>query len=117
MKEASFTYKWNKGRFMVAGNLVKLVKVGTGGRRVGQAVLRAGHTIWPLVRWTSGTVCGQVYTVWASKRSMNRGRRSTRHGRFGRMRREALAYLIQVEADEKGESPDSREASSLGKEC
>jgi len=25
VKEASFTYKWNKGWFMVAGNLVKLV--------------------------------------------------------------------------------------------
>ena len=25
VKEASFTYKWNKGRFMVAGDLVKLV--------------------------------------------------------------------------------------------
>ncbi len=48
MKEASFTYKWNKGRFMVAGDLVKLVKVGTGCRRVGQAALRAGHTIWAL---------------------------------------------------------------------
>ncbi len=92
-------------------------KVGTRGCRVGQAVLRAGHTIWALVRWASGTACGQVYTVWASERSTNRGRRSTRHGKFGRMRREALAYLIQVEADERGESPDSREACSLGKEC
>ena len=26
VKETSFTYKWNKGRFMVPGNLVKLVK-------------------------------------------------------------------------------------------
>ena len=50
---------------MVAGNLVKLVKVGNGCRRVGQVVLRAGHTIWALVRWASGTACGQVYTVWA----------------------------------------------------
>ena len=25
MKEASFTYKWNKGQFMVVGNLVKLL--------------------------------------------------------------------------------------------
>ena len=58
VKEASFTYKWNKGQFMVAGNLVKLVKVGAGCRRVGQAVLRAVHTIWALVRWTSGTTCG-----------------------------------------------------------
>jgi len=31
-------------------NLVKLVKVGTGFRRVVQAVLRAGHMIWALVR-------------------------------------------------------------------
>ena len=30
MKEASFTYKWNKGGFMVAGNLVKLVNGETG---------------------------------------------------------------------------------------
>lgn len=51
---------------MVARNLVKLVKVGTRCRRVGQAVLRASHTIWALVRWKSGTACGQVYTVWAS---------------------------------------------------
>lgn len=50
---------------MVAGCLVKLVKVGTGCRKVVQAVLRAGHTIWALVRWTSGTAFGQVYTVWA----------------------------------------------------
>lgn len=25
VKEASFTYKWRKGRFMIAGDLVKLV--------------------------------------------------------------------------------------------
>ena len=25
VKEASFTYKWNKGRFMIARNLMKLV--------------------------------------------------------------------------------------------
>ena len=30
VKEASFTYKWNKGQFMVAGNLVKLVNGETG---------------------------------------------------------------------------------------
>jgi len=62
VKEASFTYKWNKGRFMVAGNLVKLVKVGTRCRRVGQLVLRAGHTIWALVRWASGTAFGRLST-------------------------------------------------------
>ena len=50
---------------MIEGCLVKLVKVGTGCRRVEQTVLRAGHTIWALVRLASGTACGQVYTVWA----------------------------------------------------
>ncbi len=58
VKEASFTYKWNKGWFMVVGNLVKLVKVGTECRRVGQVVLRDGHMIWALVRWACGTACG-----------------------------------------------------------
>ena len=65
MKEV-VSHEVNKGWFVVARNLVKLVKVGTGCRRVGQAVLRAGHTIWALVRWESGIACGQVYTVCAS---------------------------------------------------
>lgn len=32
----------------------------------------------------------------------------TRHGKFERMRREALAYLIQVEEVERRESLDSK---------
>ena len=73
MKEA-ISHEVDKGWFMVARNLEKLVKVGTRYRRVGQAVLRAGHTIWALVRWASGIACGQVYTVWAfvTKRRANR---------------------------------------------
>lgn len=58
------SHKWDKGRFMVARCLVKLVKVGTGFHRVEHTVLCAGHTIWALVRWASGTACGKVYTVW-----------------------------------------------------
>ena len=43
------------------------MKVGTGGRRVGQAVLRAApHDLGVFQELTSGTACGQVYMVWAS---------------------------------------------------
>lgn len=58
MEEDSLMYKWNKGRFMIEWNLVKLVKVGTKCCRIRKAVLHAGHTIWALVRWASGTACG-----------------------------------------------------------
>lgn len=43
------------------------MKVGTGGRRVGQAVLRVvSHDLGGCQGLASGTACGQVYTVWAS---------------------------------------------------
>lgn len=50
-------------------------KVGTGGRRFGQAVLRAvSHDLGGCQGLERGIACGQVYTVWAfdDQRSANR---------------------------------------------
>ena len=58
MKEASFTYKWNKGRFMVAGNLVKLVNGETGLAGVKlSAWAKLNNKAWQVWKNAKGSSC------------------------------------------------------------
>ena len=58
MKEADFTYRWNKGWFMVAGNLVKLVNDETGLAEVNlSAWTKLNDKTWQVWKNAKGSSC------------------------------------------------------------
>lgn len=58
MKEASFTYKWYKGRFMVVQNLVKLANGETGLARVKlSAWAKLNDKAWQVWKNVKGSSC------------------------------------------------------------